>query len=73
LERPATDKHSNALQTFVIYGRKKFYNIVALPATKKGIFGIVQVDFWVLTLFISIVGLIDLFNPSLSHGELCAQ
>ena len=27
LERPAMDKHSSLLRTFVIYGRKKFYNI----------------------------------------------
>ena len=27
LERLARDKHSSILQTFVIYGRKKLYNI----------------------------------------------
>ncbi len=27
LERPASDKHSSLLGTFINYGRKKFYNI----------------------------------------------
>ncbi len=27
LERPARDKHSSLVQTFVNYGRKKFYKV----------------------------------------------
>ncbi len=39
LERPARDKHSSILQTFINYGRKKFYNAGSGACTIKLFYG----------------------------------